>query len=260
MGYSLEQLKVYMKCPQMFYYRYLLCFPSEKERSLPHHTSIELFNDYSLKNTYYDFFKQMQQGTIENIEYLKKRFGYYYSNNRRLKDTAFMSTVTYTYPALLEKRSIECIRNFYYEFSNEKRIPILVDRAFDINGLIVRIPVILEENGDFLYLISFYADHIYEKKLSTIDRVEIGVGDLDIIGGCIGFKKLMGFYPDRRYCYAMFSNMRNEITMTKKLEDKFFFITNFILESIEKKIFYPNFTSACERCAYKKRCKYDWSK
>lgn len=251
---SLESIKDYQYCPQLFKNNYLLNERPSKS------STIDKFSTYCLFKTFEWFFNIIQdQKRIPTFTLVKQKFGELYSKDRTVAETVFMNSVQFNRGRVLEKRCVEALRHFYDMFSNNAGVPLLINKEYrlSVDGIEVVgfISVIRETKTKDIELMTFYPDHISGKA----PTLEIDANrDICTIGASIAFKQMYGSFPDVHKAYAMFTGREFTCTVNAASHHNFNTIVSKIGENIENNMYYPVYNDHCINCAYRNKCVKGW--
>ena len=250
---TIEQIKDYQCCPMLYYYNYI------KQEKPSKTSTIERYALHSLKQTFYWYFYETQDGERPTLKQLKEKFSSLFMFDRTYSETMFMDMKSRA--RTLETRSAKAISNFHEHFMNDLGVPLLINKEYSLDFDDIKvfgtIPVIRENQLKEVELISFTNDILVGVKAGRNYKTQVQ-RDIDIIASSIAFKKIYNWDIDRNLAYSMF----HEDVYTCKVNGPLMLnlekIVKQVSKAIDNNIFYPVYNDRCSTCAYRQQCLKEW--
>lgn len=250
---SVEQVKDYQYCPMLYYYNHV------EKRKPSKLSTVEKFAMFSLKQTFYWYFYEQQDGGSPDLKGLKDKFGNLFIYDRTYAETMFADNKAKA--RVLETRAVRALSNFNEVFSNNLGVPLLINKDYVLEfnkiKLAGTIPVIRETQYKELEMVSFTDDLLLSNKGDRNYKIEVQ-RDIDIIASSIAFKKVYGLDIDNHMAYGMYYGDAHICKVDGPLMLNLEKIVERVAYCISKEIYYPIYNIRCSNCAYRQACLKEW--
>ena len=250
---SIEQIKDYQYCPMLYQYNHVLKVKPPKT------TVVDKFAIHSLKQSFYWYFHEQQDGKTPSIRELRKKFGSLFMFDRTYSETMFLDMRSRA--RTLETRAVKSLTNFNEIYSKDLGVPLLIntDYSLELNDVKVTgtIPVIRETQYKDVELVSFTDDIINSPRANNTYKTQVQ-RDIDIIASSMAFKKIYGWDIDSHFAYSMYHGDVFTCKVDGPLMLNFEKIVTNVAKAIDNDVFYPVYNSRCSTCAYRQRCLKEW--